>query len=129
MAMSIKSHLPFFAFSLFVLGACNPEKPPVTQEVQESTETALPDTKLTAGKTVYEANCAGCHDASVAGAPKPGDKPAWTTRIATGMDVMVKKSIDGFEGKAGAMPPKGGNAMLTDEEVTNAVMYMVSQST
>jgi cytochrome c5 len=42
--------------------------------------------------------------------------------------VMTKKSIAGFTGKAGAMPAKGGNASLTDEEVANAVAFMADKS-
>jgi len=60
------------------------------------------------------------------GAPKPGDKAAWKDRIAQGEDVMTKKSIDGFTGKAGMMPARGGNPDLTDEEVANAVAYLAS---
>ena len=41
---------------------------------------------------------------------------------------MTKKSIDGFQGKAGAMPAKGGNASLTDEEIANTVAFMVDKS-
>ena len=62
------------------------------------------------------------------GAPKPGDKAAWKDRIAQGVEVMTKKSIEGFAGKAGIMQPKGGNDMLTNEEVTNAVVFMVEKS-
>jgi cytochrome c5 len=47
--------------------------------------------------------------------------------MTAGLDVMTKKSIDGFEGESGVMPPRGGNAILTDEEVTNAVAYMASK--
>ena len=128
--MSLKSFLPLLTVGIFLLGACSPEKQPVqpvNEELTESKEEAMAEMKLAAGKNVYEANCAGCHDAGVAGAPKPGDKPAWSSRMASGMEVMVKKSIEGFEGKTGQMPPKGGNASLTDEEVTNAVDYMASK--
>ena len=125
--MTIKSFLPLLTITLFVLGACSPEKSAKTEEATESKEETLAEIKLGAGKMVYEANCAGCHDAGVAGAPKPGDKPAWSKRMAEGLDAMTKKSINGFEGVSGVMPPKGGNAMLTDEEVTNAVNYMASK--
>ena len=43
-----------------------------------------------------------------------------------GHDIMAKKAIQGMEGKRGVMPPKGGNDVLTDEEVTAAVNYMIS---
>jgi cytochrome c5 len=124
--MTIKSFLPLLTITLFFLGACSPEKSAENEEVTESREEALTEMKLGAGKMVYEANCAGCHDAGVAGAPKPGDKPAWSKRITAGLEAMTKKTIDGFEGESGVMPPKGGNDILTDEEVTNAVTYMAS---
>ena len=62
------------------------------------------------------------------GAPKPGDKAAWAARIPQGLDVITKKSIAGFTGKAGMMPAKGGNAALTDEQVGSAVAYMIDKS-
>ncbi|MCX6180233.1 MAG: c-type cytochrome [Chlorobiales bacterium] len=116
----------FLIVSLFSLGACDPEKLPVSDEVYESKAEALAEQKLDEGKKIYESNCAGCHDAGVSGAPKPGDKNAWRERIASGVAIMAKKSIQGFEGKTGVMPPKGGNSTLTDDEVTNAVNFMIS---
>ena len=76
------------------------------------------------GKTVYNTVCAGCHGAGVMGAPKFGDKGAWTPRIAQGMPTLVKNAINGIR----AMPPRGGSASLTDEEVKGAAEYMVNGS-
>ncbi len=41
---------------------------------------------------------------------------------------MTSKSIKGFTGKQGMMMPKGGHPKLTDDEIGNAVAYIVSQS-
>jgi cytochrome c5 len=123
--MTIKVFAPAVVIgSLFILSACNPEKLPASDEVYESKEESLAEQKLDEGKKIYESNCAGCHDAGVSGAPKPGDKEAWRDRISLGLAVMAKKSIEGFEGKTGMMPPKGGNSTLTDSEITNAVNFM-----
>jgi cytochrome c5 len=81
-----------------------------------------------AGEDVYKQVCAMCHDAGVAFAPKFGDKAAWAPRIAQGPDTLHKHAIEGFQGKAGFMPPKGGRTDLTDQSVINAVDYMVAQS-
>jgi len=81
-----------------------------------------------AGDEVYKQVCAMCHDAGVAFAPKLGDKAAWATRIAQGSETLNKHAIEGFQGKAGFMPPKGGRIDLTDQSVMNAVEYMVAQS-
>lgn len=80
------------------------------------------------GKGTYDATCATCHTAGIAGAPKLGDKAAWKDRIAKGMGTLETHAIKGFQGKAGFMPPKGGNAALKDEDVKAAVKYMVEQS-
>lgn len=76
------------------------------------------------GKAVYQKTCVACHAVSVAGSPPLGDKAAWAPRIQTGMDSMVQSVIKG----KGAMPPKGGNAALTEAEARAAVEFMVSQS-
>ncbi len=82
----------------------------------------------TAGKAIYDGGCAACHKGGLAGAPKLGDKAAWAPRIQQGVEVMASKSVKGFQGKAGMMPAKGGNAKLTDANIGDAVAYMVGQS-
>ncbi len=81
-----------------------------------------------AGKSVYGKTCALCHAAGVAGAPKPGDKGDWAPRIAQGNDVLYKHAIEGYTGAKGLMPPRGGSASLSDDEVKTAVDFMVAQS-
>jgi cytochrome c5 len=78
----------------------------------------------TDGKSVYDQTCHVCHAAGVAGAPKLGDKAAWGPRISQGMNTLVQAAVKG----KGAMPPKGGNAGLSDAQVRAAVEFMVSQS-
>jgi cytochrome c5 len=80
------------------------------------------------GKKVFDGTCTACHTAGVAGAPKVGDKAAWGPRIGQGKDTLYKHALEGFTGKAGMMPAKGGNAGLADADVKAAVDYMVSQA-
>ncbi|MEI7707888.1 MAG: c-type cytochrome [Chlorobium sp.] len=123
--MTTKLFVPaFIIVGLISLGACSAEKLPPTDEALESKAEALAEQKIEEGKKIYESNCAGCHDSGVSGAPKPGDKEAWRERIAPGVATLVKKSIEGYAGKTGLMPPKGGNDTLTDQEVANAVDFM-----
>lgn len=77
------------------------------------------------GKKAYDAACVVCHGAGVAGAPKLGDKAAWTARLGQGANVLYDHAIKGFQGKVGMMPPKGGST-LPDAEVKAAVDYMVA---
>jgi cytochrome c5 len=80
------------------------------------------------GEEVYNQACVACHGAGVAGAPKFGDAAAWAPRLAQGMDTLNTHALQGFQGKAGYMPPKGGRTDLTDQSVINAVEYIVQGS-
>src|SRR5687768_3532813 len=80
------------------------------------------------GEEVYNMACVACHGAGVAGAPKYGDKGAWTARIAKGMDTLNEHAIKGFQGQTGFMPAKGGRTDLSDKSILNAVEYMVAGS-
>jgi len=77
------------------------------------------------GEQIYNQACVACHGAGVAGAPKFGDKAAWAPRIAQGMDTLHNHALQGFQGKAGLMPPKGGRTDLSDQSVVNGVDYIV----
>jgi len=51
-----------------------------------------------------------------------GDKAAWAPRVAQGIDALTASAIKG----KGAMPPKGGNAALSDDAVKAAVEHMLA---
>ena len=76
------------------------------------------------GKKVYEATCQACHGGAVPGIPHVGKKEDWAPRIKQGKDTLHKHAIEGFN----AMPAKGGNGSLSDDEVKAAVDYMANQS-
>ena len=80
------------------------------------------------GKATYDTTCAVCHAAGIAGAPKFGDKAAWKDRIAQGKATLYEHALKGYQGKAGFMPPKGGNTALKDEDVKAAADYMVDKA-
>jgi cytochrome c5 len=79
-----------------------------------------------AGEQAYAQVCSMCHTAGIAGAPKTGDKAAWAPRLAQGPDTLHQHALQGYQGKAGYMPPKGGRTDLTDQSVINAVEHMVA---
>ena len=90
-----------------------------------------PDPVATAmtGPQVYNAACNACHGNGVGGAPITGDVAEWAPRIAQGIDVLNDHAVNGFDGDAVTpMLAKGGRADLSDQEVIDAVAYMVEQS-
>lgn len=80
------------------------------------------------GKTVYDKNCARCHDTGINGAQIIGDVEGWRSRIAQGIPTLVSHAIQGYSGALGYMPPRGGNPYLSQEDVAAATYYIVTVS-
>jgi cytochrome c5 len=92
--------------------------------VNTSVVKAAPAAAGADAKGTYQSACFACHGTGAAGAPKLGDKGAWKSRIAQGMDTLLDHAINGFKG----MPPKGGRGDLSDDTVKAVVEYMVKNS-
>src|SRR4029077_20853968 len=76
------------------------------------------------GKEVVEAVCTQCHASGAKGAPKIGDKQAWSKRASRGLSSLTDNALKGIR----QMPAHGGNQSLSDMEIKRAVAYMVNQS-
>lgn len=76
------------------------------------------------GEQIVQASCSKCHSTGANGAPRIGDRAAWTQRVSRGVDAVTAAAIKGH----GGMPARGGMADLTDAELKSAVQYMFSQS-
>ena len=74
------------------------------------------------GAAIYNSACMACHASGAAGAPIPGSD-AWAERAAKGADALVASAINGL----GIMPPKGGRADFSDDDIKAAVDYMLAQ--
>lgn len=76
------------------------------------------------GAEVYAQSCAMCHSKGVGGAPRLGEVPEWRGRIAQGRADLLLSVLRG----KGGMPPKGGNASLSVNEVNAALEYILVNS-
>lgn len=78
------------------------------------------------GKVIYDNLCTACHTNGVGNAPTL-DRAHWNARIAQGTETLYKHAIEGYTGPdGGVMPPKGGNAGLSEEQVHAAVDWMLA---
>lgn len=76
------------------------------------------------GQSVYEVVCASCHDTGVEGAPRIGDRAAWSKRVAQGLPALTRSTLEGIR----KMPPHGGDTTLSDLELRRAIVYIVNES-
>jgi cytochrome c5 len=76
------------------------------------------------GSEVVQSLCVSCHGTGERGAPKIGDKKAWTKLSKRGLTGLTKGALKGVRD----MPPHGGNMALTDTEIERAITYMVNKS-
>ena len=79
------------------------------------------------GKEVYEKTCIACHGANGKGAvPGAADFTDPKGRLTKPDDVLLKHIGSGFQtpGSPMAMPAKGGNPTLTDDDLKNALKYI-----
>jgi cytochrome c5 len=76
------------------------------------------------GEEIVKNVCSACHATGVAKAPKIGDKAEWGALAKQGLPTLLATAIKG----AGAMPPRGGAADLTDTELARAIVTMANQS-
>ena len=101
--------------TFFVLVACTESSQP---QVQAKTSVGV-------GEKIYAEYCFSCHTPGLNGAPKLGDAEAWAPRIALGKSLLLQTTIEGIPP---AMPPRGICMSCTDEELIQAIEYMVVES-
>ena len=80
--------------------------------------------KERSGKDVVDSVCSKCHATGAKGAPKIGDKQAWSKRASQSLSSLTDHALKGIR----QMPSHGGSPDLTDYEIKRAITYMVNQS-
>ena len=96
---------------------------PLASVAAEETVTA----DLIAGKKVYSTTCFVCHGKDGKGAiPGVPDMTGKKTRLLQDDATLLKHATEGYQskGSAMAMPAKGGNPSLTEEDLKNVIAYM-----
>lgn len=75
---------------------------------------------------IFAKVCSACHGAGLLGAPKVGDKAAWSARAgaAGGMGGLAASAIKGKN----SMPPRGGDPQLSDAEIKATIELMLKKS-
>jgi len=92
-------------------------------EAQAASQAAAPAGEVVVdGEAVFQGLCKTCHEAGVAGAPIAHSEQMTTRLDEKGLDTLVTNAINGLN----AMPPRGGNPTLTDDQIRAAVEFMLN---
>lgn len=82
------------------------------------------------GRQIYAQTCVACHGADGKGAiPGAPDFTAAKSRLEKPEDILLSDVLNGYhsEGSPMAMPPKGGNPDLTEQDIADVLAYMEAQ--
>ena len=93
-------------------GAARAAAPLTTQEQQ----------RFDSGRTLYAANCLGCHQEDGRGLPGLAPPLAGSAMVLAPAGVTTRIVLNGKEGAVGLMPPIGGN--MSDDEVAAVLTYI-----
>ena len=94
-------------------------QPAAKQPAAAAAPTATPE-------SMFKATCVACHGKpGLPQAPKLGDAAEWGKRMAGGIAALYEGAI---KGKGNLMPPRGGGASLSDDDIKAIVRYMLEES-
>ncbi len=119
----------FFGLAVFTGCGNHPDKSKKSDHAKIKTTTSVAYTaNIEHGKAIYNKVCIACHMTGVAGAPALKNKARWEEIAKKGMKQLHKDAIDGFTGKHGVMPPKGTCTTCSDQDIYDAVAYMLNKA-
>lgn len=95
------------------------------QTYPENKATNSGEGKKEQGKETYEHYCSVCHRDGLAGAPRFRNEHDWKSRLAgRKLNDLVASSIKGMN----AMPAKGTCIKCSDDDLKDAIAYMLPKS-
>lgn len=98
---------------------------PIGQVSVAKQESSLSAEQKSSGKVTYEQYCTVCHQEGIAGAPRFQNANDWKPRLdKQSLDELVATASKGLN----AMPMKGTCMKCTDEDLKNAIQYMLPKS-
>lgn len=112
-----------------MLNSAGLEVAPTAAEESTVSAAASAEVPVVAGRSgedTVKSTCAVCHSIGLANAPKleEGAKADWMARMDGDINNLVKNAING----KGAMPPRGGDPSLTDDEIHASITTMLASA-
>ena len=94
-------------------------------EIERKAKASSPYERYTSDPKGYEAQCAGCHDSGLAGAPKPKDTERWKAILSE--RTIEEVMLNAYKGRGGH-PRRGGGEHCSPDNIDNMTFYMLVES-
>ncbi|HSD63003.1 MAG TPA: cytochrome c [Ignavibacteriaceae bacterium] len=139
MRMVKKMYLVLFlltsGFLAYQCGGNNEKETPQdnTSQTESSSDNSIVSLKgnPVEGKTIFGQTCAACHGVDGKGLPKLGKDLTTSTFVSEKSDKDLLQFVeqgrqpsDPLNTTGVAMPPKGGNPALTDQQIIDVISYV-----
>lgn len=135
--MYLALFLLIFAFLAYQCGGNNEKDASQENSSQNESSTTNSNASLKGnpvdGKTLFGQTCAACHGMDAKGLPKLGKDLTTSTFVTDKTDKDLLQFIeqgrqpsDPLNTTGVAMPPKGGNPALTDQQIMDIISYVKS---
>ncbi len=99
-----------------------PEKEPT---MSKNAPVSKKSAKLAIGRVIYTKHCITCHQDGLAGAPKYHNAADWRLKTAhRSITELVASALKGIN----AMPPKGTCFECNEDDIKQAIMFMLPPS-
>lgn len=117
-------HIGVLCIAALLVG-CGEQQDSATSAVEMPT---FQDDDLKVGRGIWLRTCRACHLLGVQEAPAVTDFAQWDARLPKGRDSLYLSVLSGIRGDDGKfrMPPRGGNDLLSDQQVKLAVDYKIA---
>ena len=99
----------------------------VKQEQAVYTVSAAASIPAQSGEEIYNQTCVACHGSDGKGmVPGSPDLTASDGPLSQSDEILIQRITEGFKSKGSpmAMPPKGGNTNLTQQDIETVLNYM-----
>ena len=80
---------------------------------------------LVNGRVIYDDDCILCHEGAIEGAHRFDQKARWRESAEKGFDQLVYNVVHGNYGKYGELPVMGMCPQCSEQDIKDAVAYML----
>lgn len=97
----------------------------ITCSTENKIDLEVVNVNLENGEMIYLDDCVLCHEGAIEGAHRLDQTDRWQESANKGFDQLVYNTVHGYQGKYGELPVMGMCSQCSDQDIQDAVAYML----